>query len=183
MYPEYSPERQALTADARDVMRFTLERRTAQGALDAEAWKSLAERWRREPSPWIAAERDAALAGVPSVAANPVPQTVPAATTVSVSALKASEPAPPVQTLPSVVIPELSEKEQKLFDEARAKKAAGDLIGARQLALPLFTAYPQVEAIQEFRCQIAMERGGSISAWKAECDPLLKLGPNRSGKR
>jgi hypothetical protein len=186
MYPEYSPERQALTADARDVMRFTLERRTAQGALDAEAWKALAERWRREPSPWMVAERDAALAGVPSRAPSPPPATppaptAPAPTAVSASALKASKPAPAAQ--PGISLPELSEKEREAFEAARARKASGDLDGARELVLPLSARYPHIEPIQELRCQIAMDRGGSVSAWKAECEPLLKLAPNRSGKR
>ena len=181
MYPQYSPERQALTADARDVMRFTLERRTAQGALDAEAWKALAERWRRDPSPWMAAERDAALAGVPGAAPKPPPPTAPAPTAFSASAPKASEPAPAAP--PRISLPELSEKEREAFEAARARKASGDLDGARELVLPLSARYPHVEPIQDLRCQIAMERGGSISAWKAECEPLLKLAPNRSGKR
>jgi hypothetical protein len=180
MYPEYSPERQALTVHAREVMRFTLERRTAQGALDAEAWKALAERWRREPSPWTVAERDAALAGVPSAPTSP-PATTPAPTAVSVSALKASKPAPAAQ--PRISLPELSEKEREAFEAASARKAAGDLDGARELVLPLSARYPHVEPVQDLRCQIAMQRGGSISAWKAECEPLLKLAPNRSGKR
>jgi hypothetical protein len=181
MYPEYSPERQALTAEARDVMRFTLERRTPQGALDADAWKALAERWRREPSPWMVAERDAALAGVPGAAPNPPPQTVPAPTAVSASALRASEPAPATQ--PRISLPELSDQEREVFEAARARKASGDLDGARELVLPLSARYPHVEPVQELRCQIAMQRGGSIGAWKAECEPLLKLAPNRTGKR
>jgi len=180
MYPQYSPERQALTADARDVMRFTLERRTAQGALDAEAWKALAERWRREPSPWMVAERDAALAGVPGATSNP-PPTAPVPTALSVSTSKASQPAPPAQPSPS--LPELSDQEREMFEAARARKASGDLDGARELVLPLSARYPHVEPVQELRCQIAMDRGGSISAWKAECEPLLKLAPNRTGKR
>jgi hypothetical protein len=180
MYPEYSRERQALTADTRDVMRFTLERRTAQGALDAEAWKGLAERWRREPSPWMAGERDAALAGVPSTAPNP-PPVAPVATAVSVSTSKASQPSPPAQA--SLSIPELSDLEREVFEAARARKASGDLDGARELVLPLSARYPHVEPVQDLRCQIAMQRGGSISSWKAECEPLLKLAPNRSGKR
>jgi len=57
----------------------------------------------------------------------------------------------------------LSAPDRALFAKARAAQAQGQFAEARTLAAPLFQAYPDVYAVQELRCQVAMKVGLSMA--------------------
>jgi hypothetical protein len=72
--------------------------------------------------------------------------------------------------------------DRNTFRRAVADKEAGRLREAWEGAQPLFTAYPDVFAVHELRCQIAMAAGGSFAAVKAECARMMELMKAHGGR-
>jgi hypothetical protein len=167
MNPVYGHEEEAYSAATTDVMRFVLAHRKAGGELEHADIRELLTLWRREPSPWIADERDrttkefeAALGPASAVTASPAP-----------SAQAASAPT------------ELSEADRRTFLDVRRLLDSKQPVQAQRLGEPLFSAYPEVEAVQDLRCQIAMSQTLPWQRTQTECEGLMKLMPNRRGKR
>lgn len=112
-------------------------------------------------SPWPDAERDAqvarlgALAGVTPVA--PPSATIPAT----------PEPPPPPDALRGA--------DRETFTRAQGLFQAGAVRPAYEAARPLFSAYPKVVAIQDFRCQLAVLRWLDRGELLAECAPFKRL--------
>jgi hypothetical protein len=69
----------------------------------------------------------------------------------------------------------LPEADRKLFEKAREAQAQGLFVEARGIAAPLFGTYPNVYAVQELRCQLAMKVGLSMAEESDECEPLRRL--------
>jgi hypothetical protein len=91
---------------------------------------------------------------------------------------QAPPPSPEPTRAPSSPAPApsgLSAADHAIFLQAKQAQAGGDVRQARALATPLFARYPDSQAVQELRCQLAMNAGLPISQERAECDPLLRL--------
>jgi hypothetical protein len=181
MNPSYSHQEEGFSSAAVDLMQVALRSRGTKGGLDAAGVEAMLSVLQREPSPWIPAEREAALARLGRASPAPRSPDVPAAgggpTRTSTASLAPSPTAPPAAALAA-----LSPADRKTFEEAQRLRQSGDLAGAHRLALPLFEAYPRLEAVQDFRCQLALQRGGAWAETRAECEGLMKLSPHRSGK-
>lgn len=158
MNPAYSRETTAYSPEAIELMRLVFSHRTQKGTIEPSARPPLVELLRREPNPWVTVERDEALRRF-----DPKPP-------MGTSAPASASPLPPPPELAS-----LSVAEQRAFADARSAKDAHDFVRARQLAAPLFDAYPANAAIQELRCQIASQRGLAWNEIESECRAFMKL--------
>ena len=67
--------------------------------------------------------------------------------------------------------------DRALLDKAREHLRAGRAEDAWTTAKPLFATYPDDYAVQDFRCQVAMKRGGAWQEVQSECDRLMHLVP------
>lgn len=112
---------------------------------------------------WIPSERDAMVArlraaNAPAPAARAAPTVAPVAT-----------------QAPSVAdAPELRADERAIYKHAVELRDTGDVEGSWKAASALFKSHPQVYAVQDLRCQLAMKRVGWPGA-QADCDALLKV--------
>lgn len=104
---------------------------------------------------------------------SPAPKAAPAPSAPAASAPTEAAAAPITAAAPPPR--ELSVPDSSLFERARAEQAAGRVREAIALAKPLFKRYPNVYAVQELRCQLAMKAGLSIAEENAECQPLRRL--------
>lgn len=150
MNPSYSTSAQHFSERTLDVMRAVLAHRTAMGGLDVAGKQAVVELWRREPAPWVPAERASELARFearsPVANANSKPLSLPA---------------------------ELAPADGSAFQEATRLLANGDAEGAFRVGKPLFDAYPSVRPVLELRCNIAMRRGLPWQEARHECAGLM----------
>jgi hypothetical protein len=88
----------------------------------------------------------------------------------------APAPAPPSGAgAPAAATGSLAGGDRALFDQARQAQAAGHVAEARAIAQPLFERYASSYAVQELRCQLAMQAQLAMSEEQAECQPLMRL--------
>lgn len=69
----------------------------------------------------------------------------------------------------------LSAADQATFIQVQRAQGAGKFAEAHSMGAPLFKRYPDVMAVQDVRCQLAMKLGLSMAEERAECAPLLRL--------
>jgi hypothetical protein len=150
MNPGYSTSAQHFGEQTLDVMRAVLAHRTASGGLDVAGKQAVVELWRREPAPWVPAERARELAR-----------------------FEARAPVPSASSMPATVPAELAPTDGSAFQEATRLLANGDAAGAFQTGKPLFDAYPNVRPVQELRCNIALRRGLPWQQARQECADLM----------
>jgi hypothetical protein len=124
---------------------------------------------------WDAAERTAMIAQLKARIAALSPKAPPTVATVTPTASATTTAVVGGPKLPSEVAPQLKEKDRATYATAYDQFKSGDVKGARVTAAPLFTAYPDVYAVQDFRCQLAMAQTLPWEAKKAECAQLMKL--------
>jgi len=133
-------------------------RNAAQAALNvlhaapAHTWEGVTARETERRLEWFRQSRPAAQ---PAAAAAPAP-----------SAASASPGAAPQN---------VSASDRAVFEQARAAQEAGRIGDAITLAKPLFERYPDVYAIQELRCLLAMKASLAMADENAECQPLRRL--------
>jgi len=157
MNPRYATSVQRFGSETVDVMRAVLEHRTRSGELDGSGRQAVVALWRQEPAPWVPAERDAELSrlgATPPVAAK---TTAPATTL---------PPAPATTGL--------SPSDELAFREASQRLARGDANGAFEVGKPLFDAHPDVPAVAELRCNIALHRGAPYEQVRKECAGVMQ---------
>ncbi len=154
----YSHESGAFLPASLAVMRHVLANRTPAGSIEQSARPTfvglLAD---AIPSPWLVAERDAALSRW-SAAARPVNP-------------------PPTQSVDASAAPQLSAAEQRSLEAARALQQRGEPAAALEIARPLAIAHPDLYVLQDFRCQLAMQQGMAMTQLEAECAGLMQLMP------
>lgn len=169
MNAHYDARMEGFSAPAIALMRLSLAHRDAPPSPDEEqsfAHERLAILEGASSLTWIPDERSEMVARLHAFASPaPVPAPMPAAAAVRQEA----------------VLPD--DAPTKELDRAAYKQAvellrAGDAHHAWEAALPLFKPYATVYAVQDLRCQIAMQRVGWPGA-QADCEPLKKLSTKR----
>lgn len=176
MAPSYDAKVEGYSEEAAELMRIFLKHRVRSDAgSERETAAALITHLERTSSSWAPSERDALLARLRTAlqAATPPPSAHAASTRVAPSATPPPEQraAPPADDRLSG----LSEVDRATFAQAVRDRQAGHLSDAWTHAQPLFTGYPGVYAVQELRCQLAMQIGGAWDHIQAHCDPLTKL--------
>ena len=144
-----------------DLMRIALAHR-GDGPAErrAMATELLAYFERTPGGPWSAPERDGIEARLRKALAAP-----PAA--------DAGAPA----VAPAVVIdvPPLRDEDRVTWIRIVEERQAGAVREAWEKLRPLASAYPDVLAVQDLRCQIAMQLSFDWTRTRAECEPMMQL--------
>jgi hypothetical protein len=149
MNPRYSTSLQRFGAETLDVMRVVLAHRTPNGELDATGRPAVLELWQREPAPWVPEERAAEIARF-SATATPARASTPAVSAAG-----------------------LAPDDEAAFEQASQLLATGNAGAAFGVGQPLFERYPNVHAVSELRCNIAMRRGLPWEVTRRECAALM----------
>jgi hypothetical protein len=168
MRPAYDTQMDAFGDPSAALMRATLSHRDdpdpRQGA------SALLSALEAAPADtWASADRDpfeARLRAVLAPPANAPPAKEPA---------KASAPAPDVAALP--------EDARARFAEASRALEAGDAAAAFEKGRALFEAEPDVLAVQDLRCKIAMARNLGWDSVRTECARLMALSTSPKNKK
>jgi hypothetical protein len=71
----------------------------------------------------------------------------------------------------------LRAEDRTAFAAAVRAQRSGDVEEAWQAAEPLFDAYPEIYAVQDLRCQLAMQRGLPMKWVEQQCDRLMRSTP------
>jgi hypothetical protein len=162
MHPSYDLRARGYSDAAVGLMRLTLAHRLEPAAQTPAAFAAaFAGAVEQTSATWVPEERDRLLSQL-SARASAVP--APAAPA-------APAPAAPAQD----ALATLSITDRNAYNRALAAKQAGNLQEAWDTARPLFAVYPDVVAVQELRCQLAMAGGGAWAAVQAECARYMQL--------
>lgn len=159
MYPEYRPRMTTFGPDATLVMRAVLERRDAKTAEERVALlRELGSALRRAPeNAFFEEERRSFLPEIDRASAAATP--------------------PPEQPKPAAAapdVPELSPEDRATFARARELADKGDAVNAWETSKSLFGLYPDVLAVQDFRCNVATKVFSFENA-RRECERLMQL--------
>lgn len=178
MSPRYNIRASAFSAPAARLARWALTlRETTKGSqLHRDAARAALNTLRSAPSDtWIPQatgesvrlfERAAELAPVVSKALPAALRPVLVAKPMPPGTQLVQTPSPP---------PELSASDRDVFNRSRQEQQAGRFAKARELAGPLFVAYPDLHAVQELRCQLALKMALPMDVEREECAPLKRL--------
>jgi matrixin len=178
MNRRYQVEAQGFSDEATDIVRASLELRSAQPnvLLDSTLTRNLSS-WLKSPNAgWEPSSRDALLQELASTAENAQPALSAAAQ--SPAAPSVARPTPGLASNGPPVAG-LNADEQRSYDRARAELNAGHAAAARELAVPLLAKHAALSEVQSLRCDIAMAVGGDWDTISAECPGLSPFG---SGK-
>ena len=177
MNSRYNTESKGFSDSSAAFLRMSLAARVPGQpvVVDAPLARSLAEVLRQSSQVWEPQTRDSVLAllasvdSTPALAARPLPNPV------------ASRPAPlaPTPALVTAPIAGLDSAEQRTLELARAELSAGQLMSARAMSERLWAKYPNLPAVQELRCNVAMAIGGDAATLDAACAALSPFGTAR----
>jgi hypothetical protein len=152
-------------------MRLTLGQKLDPAAQsERDFTQALVDHIRRTAARWVPAERDRMIAALE-------------ATLTSSRARADAKVEAQRSTVDEGSIAALRDADRHIFAQAADAKQAGRVKDAWSIATPLFKAYPDVFAVQDLRCQLAMALGGAWDTVQAECEPLLRLTPGALGKK
>jgi Putative peptidase family len=176
MHADYDPRAQGFSDAAAGLMRLTLEHRLAPSAQTDRAFEeALLAHVKASAAVWVPSERDEMVARLQTALAPPATPTGSRR-----AGLAGGDPQTPGRAAAAALVA-LSAADRDVYDRASAAQRAGSARDAWLTAKPLFTAYPDVYAVQDLRCQLAMSMGGAWKDVQAECAPLMTLG--HQGKR
>lgn len=163
MFPEYRTKMKSFSPTAGETMRLLVDRRDPKTLDDqASMFRDLAIRVRQAPEGvYFDDERKKHLDSWDTFVAR-------AQQPAAVVAKSAPPPDAPAD------LDGLSADDQARFAEARAKKDAGDYVGAWETAKPLFSAHPEVTTVQDLRCRLA-SYVFEFKVTRRECEPLMQL--------
>jgi hypothetical protein len=175
MAPIYDAKVEGCSEAAAALMRLSLGHRIRSDAgSEQAAAAALIAQLERTSSSWVPSERDALLARLRSALQPVAPP--PSAQAASARTAPAATPPPdPRAVRADDPLSGLGELDRATFAQAVHDRQAGHLSDAWDKAQPLFTGYPGVYAVQELRCQLAMQRGGAWEQVQTHCEPLTKL--------
>jgi hypothetical protein len=156
MHPSYSTQMTGFAGGAVGLMRIRLD----AGDLATAARGQLDFLDRTTSGDWIAADRDEQIRRLRSMTPA-TPSTVVQTQTSAATA----------QDLP----PDLHGDDRDRFKRATEALRAGAAGPAYKIAMPLFTTYPNLSAVQDLRCQLATVRWLDRDTLKAECAPYVRL--------
>jgi Matrixin len=157
MHPSYSPKMAGFGGGAVALMRIALD---GAGAREIAAERLTLLRT-ATGADWVQSEHDAEVGRLEALTAGPPADAGPAAAQASTAAID---------------VPfELRGADRDRYVRAVQELHAGVVASAWSDGRPLFAAYPNVYAVQDLRCQLAMLRWLDRDALKAECAPLGRL--------
>ncbi len=170
MRPKYDAHGSSFAGFNLELMRLSLEYRAQPVAeRDTRTYlRAVVRHLEKTRAPWVGSDRDEELASLRAElgVTRGAPAAPPKAPEPPTEATRASSP-------PDA--PGLTTEERAIFAAALALEKANDPSGARDKALPLFSAHPKVIAVQHLRCRLATAIGLVWHAIKTECEPFREL--------
>ncbi len=173
MAPRYGAKVTGFSEAAAELLRLSLDHRLAPAAQTDQAFaEAFLHAVERSAASWVDDEREALLARLRSLAQPPAAPRPARGRRRS----PAPDPTPAVPAGPAEdPLAALSPPDRQTYQRAVEDLAAGRIDDARRLSTPLFSAYPNVNEVQDFRCKLAMTSGGAFTVIKAECARLMEL--------
>jgi len=163
MHPRYNVKAEGFSESAAGLLRISLEHRLRKEAPgDRALASSMLEHVERTAESWVPGERDELLRKLRAAVAMKAPA----------SGAASKEEAPAIS---AAEVAGLSEADRATYAKAVREQRAGRGSEAWDVAEPLFKKYPDVYAVQDLRCNLAMQLGGAIGNVQAHCERLLKL--------
>jgi hypothetical protein len=149
MHSAYDPQEESYGDAAAGFLRIALAREQTSS-------QALLDHLERTADSWAPADRDATIARLQA-------------------AVDAGKETARAEARLDAELASLRTADRATFHRAAEQRAAGQIGQAWQTAKPLFAAYPTVYAVQDLRCQIAMQLGVDYSEVQRECEPLINL--------
>jgi len=179
MYTAYNPKMAGFSPEAVDVMRLAAASK-AKGDRDARgAAGAIADILRRASgsAPWSTEERErsiATLEGMRPRAAAAASHDAKSTTTVTSAATGDAAPPSAKDAAEGV-----READRPRLAQASAQLNSGAVRTAWETAKPLFASYPDVYAVQDLRCQLAILNRLDEKERTVHCAPLKRLSPSK----
>ena len=164
MFPAYRTTMAGFSPDASALMRIAVAHRRDEGVTSL-AKERLAYLESASSSPWDPALRDAEKERMRALS-SPPPSTPPTTAPSASAANDAHE---------TEAIAALSLPDRDVYQRAQEAFRANHVDVAWSTARPLFTTYPDVYAVQDFRCQLAAVRHLEVAKLKEECARMAAL--------
>jgi hypothetical protein len=186
MHARYDAKASGFSAGAVGLMSLSVNRRLDAAGQTEEAFAAaFADRLEQSADTWVREERDALLARLRAGAgSSPAAQGArpgrrpPSGSSAAPDPGSAAPAAADAEALAALTI-----ADRDTYRRAVAEKQAGRLREALEVGRPLFTAYPDVVAVQELRCQLAMAAGGGFDMMRTECARYMDLSGNATMKK
>lgn len=173
MHASYSARVEGYSAATAGLMRLSLDHRIAPAATTERAFvEALLAHVKLNGASWVASERDATVARLEAALAKRA----------GGARARATRAAPPTPPPADDLLAALTAGDRAVFEQAVVEQREGRLREAWSRAKPLFVTYPDVYAVQDLRCQLAMQMGGAWGAVQAECARLMQLTPGATGR-
>ena len=174
MHGRYGPRVTGFSEGAATLMRLALDHRLEPLAQTERAFAdAFAHEVERTSASWVDDEREALLARLRPAAP------APAAPAPSGRRRRFNAPDPTPDPAPAGPAEDplaaLSPADRQVYARAVEDQRAGRVPEALLGMKPLFSAYPDVLAVQDLRCQLAMASGGAWSSMQGECARLMEL--------
>lgn len=182
MHGRYGAKVTGFSEAAAGLMRVTLDHRTDPAAESEPAFaEALVAQVERTAASWVPDEREALLRRLRAISPAPPSRRR------EQPATEAAAPEPVVAAAPEPLgedaLAALAAGDRSTFNQAVEHQRAGRLSEALTSATPLFAAYPNVIAVQELRCRLAMAASHDWSVIKAQCARLTELTEAPAKKR
>jgi Matrixin len=180
MNPRYDTQMQAFSLEATEVMHITVSHR-AEGATVSErddvslATELLAYLAKTPNLPWVDGEREAEVARLEAMKGGAAPAIAASSAVIPSSAAPDATPetAPVAQVDPALAA--LPTADRARYDTAVAELGANHVDRAWSAASPLFARYPDLYAVQDLRCQLAILRRFDSDRTAGECAAMKRL--------
>jgi hypothetical protein len=168
MNPRYDKSMTAFSPASASIMRLTLEHRAEGAKGDERAFaKRLLAEYELSRARWVPSERDAMVASLETT-----------------SALSgASNDAPADTALANETLKDLSVADRTVYASALDDQRTGRAQEAWTKAEPLFSRYPQVYAVQDLRCKLALQISNVWEFTRRECGALMDLSRGKTGPK
>lgn len=164
MYPAYSKVMRGFGAEASKVLTIGAAHRS--DANQQGVAKDLLAYYEGNAAAWVPKERESMITQLRAFVGP-----APVAATAAVPVASAAPAKLPFADVPK----ELKESDRPAWTSAVEAFRAAKAKDAWGLGTPLWSAYPNVMAVQDLRCQIAMKVGFDWQKTKLECEQLMKL--------
>jgi hypothetical protein len=165
MSTRYDKAMTAFGTESASIMRMTLDHRSQNDDERAFA-ERLVERFERTRSNWVAAERDTMVASLRAV--------------ISHSAASGAEPDAGID---EEALKDVAAADRTIYAQAASDFRQGRTRDAWTKAEPLFTRYPDVYAVQDLRCKLALQLNTAWDAARQECSQLMDITRGKKSPR
>jgi Matrixin len=168
MSTRYDKSMVAFSPASANIMRLTLEHRSQGKDADERAFaRRLLEEFELTRTSWVAAEREAMIASLKMLIAR-----APAASNDAADAGAQAD-----------ALDDVAPADRTIYAQAADDLRQGHPQDAWTHAEPLFTRYPDVYAVQDLRCKLALQLSSVWEVTRKECSKLMDITRGKTSPR